>query len=205
MEQSIETTAADTTQAATETAATDVTTEVKAEVPADAAATETKPEVKAEEPKTPERVAPEAYEDFTSPDGVEIDTEVLGQLKALGKELNLDQASAQKVFDLGVQLQQRQAQAWEAQMQKWIGEVRSDKEIGGDKLPENLALAKKAVEQFGGKEFSEFLDSSGMGSHPAFIRAFHRIGKAISEDTFVSGNKNAGTTNSLENTLYGKR
>jgi hypothetical protein len=199
---------ADTNQAVVESTAVDAvvaTTEVAkpdATQPTEAKPEDAKTEVKAEV-KAPE--VPEAYADFTAPEGMQLDTDVLGDLKALGKELNLTQENAQKVFDLGVKLQQRNAEAWQAQMQKWVGEVKADKEIGGDKLVENLGFAKKAVEQFGGKELMDYLDSSGLGDHPSMVRAFYRIGKAISDDSFVPGGKNTGTARSLEQRLYGNK
>ncbi len=162
----------------------------------------TEQEVAKDEKKDEPTGAPESYADFTAPDGVELDTDVLEGLKTLGKELNLTQDAAQKVFDLGVKLQANNQAAWQAQMQKWVGEVKADKEIGGDKLPENLSVAKKAVDHFGGQELKDYLDSTGLGNHPGLIKAFYRIGKSISEDTFVPGGKNTGTAKSLEQRLY---
>lgn len=198
-------TAADTTQSAeakpaetTEVSATPETTpEAK---PSD------KPEAKADDGKKEDAKpegAPDEYADFSSPEGVELDTEVLGDLKTLAKEMNLPQAQAQKIVDLGVKLQQKQADAWQAQMEKWVGEVKADKDIGGEKLAENLGIARKAIDSFGPPELKELLNSSGLGNHPVLIKTFLNIGKAISEDSFVTANKNAGTKQSLESRLYG--
>jgi hypothetical protein len=198
-------TAADTTQSA-EAQTTAETTDVAAAPATPTETPEVKPEVKAEEVKKEEAKpegAPEAYEDFAKPEGVELDTEVLGDLKVLAKELNLPQAQAQKVVDLGVKLQQKQAEAWQAQIEKWVGDVKSDKDIGGDKLPENLGIARKAIDTFAPPELKELLNSSGLGNHPLMIKTFLNIGKAISEDGFVTGSKTAGTKQSLESRLYG--
>ena len=48
-------------------------------------------------------------------------------------------------------------------------------------------VAKKALETFGTPELRTLLNESGMGNNPEVIRAFYRVGKAISEDKFVSG------------------
>lgn len=177
-----------------EVVATEVpeTTEAK---PAEAA----KPEVKAEEAAKEEapKGAPESYADFSAPEGVELDQDVLGNLKTIAKELNLTQENAQRIVDLGVQMQQKQSEAWQAQVEKWVGEVKSDKEIGGDKLPENLGIARKAVDAFGSPELKALLDSSGLGNHPLMIKTFVNIGKAISEDGFVTSSKTAGTSKSF--------
>ena len=139
--------------------------------------------------------APEAYEDFSVPEGVELDAELLGEFKDVAKELNLPQDAAQKVTDLGVKL----AQKWAAEHQQatsemfadWKGRAETDKEFGGDALPANLAVAKKAVDQFGTPELRELLDVHRLGDNPEVIRFMFRVGKAISEDTFVAGGKSS--------------
>lgn len=200
-------TTADTTQAVAESTANDDSTKVTSQEVTTEAKDEAKPDTKVEgddkskEAKTEAKV-PDSYEDFKSPDGLALDTEVLGDLKALGKELGLTQENAQKVFDLGVKLQQRNTEAWQAQLTKWVGEAKADKEIGGEKFAENLGLAKQAMSKFASREFLEYLDTSGLGNHPALIKTFFKVGKAISDDSFVPGGKNTGTR-SLEDRLYG--
>ena len=148
---------------------------------------------KQEETKDEPQGAPEAYEPFTVPDGVELDAEVLGEFTGIAKELNLPQEAAQKVTDLGVKL----AQKWAAESQQatsdmladWKVQAETDKEFGGDALPANLAVAKKAIDQFGTPELRELLDVHRLGDNPEVIRFMFRVGKAISEDTFVAGGK----------------
>lgn len=181
------------------------TSPVEAKPVADVSVTEPKPTEKTAEgeskPEAKPATAPESYTDFKAPEGLELDTEVLGDLKTLGKELGLSQDNAQKVFDLGLKLQQRQGEAWQAQMQKWVGEARADKEVGGEKFAENLAVVQKAVTQFGSPELKAYLDKTGLGNHPEMVKAFYRIGKAISADGFVPGGKNT-TPKSIADRLY---
>jgi hypothetical protein len=133
--------------------------------------------------------APEAYEDFDFGEGVEVDAAVASEFKDLAKELNLPQAEAQRVAALGAKM----AQSWAAQVNErhaatvaeWGAETQADKEIGGDKLPQNLAAAKKAIDTFGTPELRQLLDMTGMGNHPEVVRVFAKAGLAISEDTFV--------------------
>jgi hypothetical protein len=158
-----------------------------------------------EEPKDAPQGAPEAYEPFTVPDGVELDAEVLGEFQGIAKELNLPQEAAQKVTDLGVKL----AQKWVAESQQatsdmladWKAQAETDKEFGGDALPANLAVAKKAIDQFGTPELRELLDVHRLGDNPEVIRFMFRVGKAISEDTFVAGG-NTTPAKSAAKTLF---
>lgn len=145
------------------------------------------------DPKPTEATAPEDYT-FTMPEGVELDSTAADEFKAIAKELKLDQASAQKVADIGAKMAQRQAESHVKLVETWVEQVKVDKEIGGDKLQENLAVAKKALETFGTPELRDVLNASGLGNHPEVIRAFYKAGKAISEDRFVQGAPAAAVT-----------
>lgn len=129
---------------------------------------------------------PESYE-FTAPEGMTLDGDAATALADWAKEHKLPQDAAQKVADIGIQMVQRQMEAYQAQVAQWADAVRTDKEIGGDKLAENLGVARKAIQTFGGAELREVLNSTGLGNHPVLVKAFHRIGKAIAEDGFVRG------------------
>lgn len=143
---------------------------------------------------------PAEYQDFSAPEGVKLDTELVGDFKALAKDLGLGQEKAQEVVDLGVKLQQKwqteQAQAIESAKTQWAEQSNSDKEFGGEKIAENLAVAKKALDTFGTDDLKQLLNDSGLGNHPEIIRAFYRAGKAISEDRFVGGGN--GPSGSLD-------
>lgn len=135
--------------------------------------------------------APEQYE-FNAPEGAAFDDHVIGQFSEVAKELNLSQEAAQKVLDkIAPALAEKQSRMIESVRTEWAESARADKEFGGQKLSENLAVAQKALNQFGTPELRALLNESGLGNHPEIIRAFYRAGKAISEDGFVSGSRNA--------------
>lgn len=142
--------------------------------------------------------APEAYEDFTAPEGVTLDEAALTEFKDIAKDLNLSQADAQKVVDLGPKLMQtwqaKQTEAITATVAKWADDTRADKEIGGEKLNENLATAKKALDAFGTPALKTLLNESGLGNHPEIIRLLHKAGTAISEDGYVGGKRGTDGT-----------
>jgi hypothetical protein len=134
--------------------------------------------------------APEAYEDFAAPEGVELDADLAGDLKALAKDMDLSQAGAQKVADLGMKLAtkwgEEQANRVAEMQAAWKSEAEADKEIGGDALAANLAVAKKALDTYGSPELVALLNESRIGDHPEFLRLMVRFGKTISEDTPVT-------------------
>jgi hypothetical protein len=147
--------------------------------------------------------APEKYE-FAMPEGVHMDEAGLAAFSEVAKELDLSQEAAQKVIDkMAPAMAARQAEAIEAVRTEWAEGSRADKEFGGDKLPENLATAKKALDTFGTPELRTLLNETGLGNHPEIIRAFYRAGKAISEDRFVaSSNGGPPGSRDLAKSLY---
>lgn len=189
-----ETAAASTTETATEAATTTLTPAVTTAT-TEAATTET---------KTPEQIqqdadaaaklkaetsAPEAYEDFTLPEGMEMDADVLGEFKNLAKELNIPQAKAQQLIDFQTQLATKQAEQYQAaatkQAQDWAASIKSDPELGGENYDKSVASAIKVIQSFGDPALTELLNTSGLGNHPALFKFCHRISAAISEDKFV--------------------
>lgn len=136
--------------------------------------------------------APEQY-DFKPPEGKQFDAEIIGNFSEIAKELNLTQDAAQKLVDvMGPKIAERQLAQIEAVRNEWANASQTDKEFGGDKLNENLAVAKKALDSFGTPELRSLLQESGLGNNPEVIRFMYRAGKAISEDTFVSNSPGAG-------------
>ncbi|WP_369952273.1 protease [Ralstonia syzygii] len=136
--------------------------------------------------------APEKYEFKAAEGQPEFDPQVIDQFSEVARELNLPQDAAQKVLDkMAPALAARQAEVLETARNQWADEAKADKEFGGDKLNENLAIAKKALDQFGTPELRTLLNESGLGNHPEVLRVFYRAGKAISEDQIVSGGAGA--------------
>lgn len=196
-QESTQVTGQDTTNAGvqaqpTDTLLTDATTEG------------TTPAVEAE-PKAEEATAkveaPESYE-FVMPEGVEIDEQAAGEFSEIAKELKLPQDQAQKLVDLYAKRVQGQLETHKATVESWATAVKADKEIGGDKLPESLSTARKAVETFGTPELKNLLNTTGLGNHPEFVKLMYRAGKAISEDRFVIGGESGAVNTDIARSLY---
>ena len=152
--------------------------------------------------------APEAYEDFTLPEGMEMDVEVLGAFKNLAKELNIPQAKAQQLIDFQTQLATKQAEEYQAavakQSQEWAASIKNDPEIGGENYEKNVESAIKVIQSFGDPALTELLNQSGLGNHPALFKFCHRISSAISEDKFVLPGSQSNTgRKSNEEVFYG--
>lgn len=130
--------------------------------------------------------APEKYEAFAMPEGMEIDSSLLETAEPVLKELNLTQGQAQKLVDTFASWRAADAQqlqeAFDNDVKQWKQDAESDKEIGGPEFSENVGTAIKALDRFGTPELKSLLDSTGLGNHPEVIRFMLRVGGTISED-----------------------
>lgn len=146
--------------------------------------------------------APETYE-FKAEEGREFDPKVIEAYTEVARELNLSQDAAQKMLDkVAPAIAARQAEQLQAARTAWAEEAKSDKEFGGDRLGENLATAKMAVDRFGTPELRALLNDSGLGNHPEVIRFMVRAGKAISEDKVLTGKGAPTGSKTLADRLY---
>lgn len=167
---------------------------------------DTKPDGEQGDKGEPTPKAPEAY-DFKAPEGVEsLDAKLVETFTPLAKKLDLTNEQAQELVNLAPQIQQRmaeqQAEAWGKQLEAWVGEVKADKDIGGDNLPATMAAAQKVMQQFGTPELKAALEQTGMGNHPELVRLFAKVGKAMGEDSFVAGGKSSGGSGSIVDAFY---
>ena len=143
------------------------------------------------------------YEQY--PEAFQLDEQAQTEFTELAKELGIAPDAAQKLLDFDASRQQQLAErldtAHAERVAQWESEVKSDKEIGGDHLDATLANASKAIDAFAPEGFTEFLDQTGLGNHLMIVKTFNAIGKAISEDTLVSGREPA-TGPSIAEQLY---
>lgn len=139
--------------------------------------------------------APEKYE-FQLPEGMQLDQEALAEFDPIARELNLTNDQAQKLASLYANRMaktvQQQQDGWNQTLAKWVSDMKSDKEIGGDAFTPSVKHAQNAINKFGTPELKSALDSYGMGNHPELVRVFARIGKAMAEDTHVQPGNGGG-------------
>lgn len=143
--------------------------------------------------KAADPVVPEKYE-FTAPEGHTLDESVVSVFSEVAKELKLTQDAAQQLVDkLAPALATATTKGAEAFFDgiggapaTWAGQAKADKEFGGDKFDANLSVAHKAM-TLATPEMRALLNKTRIGDHPEMVRWMYRVGKALSEDTFVGG------------------
>src|SRR6267378_3348174 len=186
----------DTTKPLPETPPSDPTSTTK---PKEGETLLTEGEVKPPEPAK----APEKYEDFKLPEGVELKGEQLIAAHALFKDLGLPQAEAQKLVDFHTAQMKAAvdgpAKALTDMRADWQAKTHADPDIakvavdgktGLDAVKINVAKVFSAI----GNEklvndFKEVMNLTGVGDHPAFINVINKLAGFVTEGKHVSGSQ----------------
>lgn len=161
--------------------------------------------------------APDAYADFTAPEGIVLDPEITTEFATAAKALNLNQEKAQQLVDLGAKMIQKQMDgifaAHEQRKESWLEAAKNDPEIGADvKLwnPEDKESTGKSIALRAFNSIAatvpgikQMVDELGIGNHPEFIRVFYRLGQNMREDTFeIPGSGGQGESATIAKTLW---
>jgi hypothetical protein len=175
---------------------------------------EDKPKLTDAQKAEAEKVAAEALKqvpedgkyEFTLPDGIELDKDLAEFASPKLKEAGVTRDQANKLAAIISEARTNETkkafEAWDATQTKWQGDVKADKEIGGDKFDASIAAASKAINKFGTPELKEYLKASGGGNHPELIRFISRVGNAFSDDKPIGSGNAASESKTLANVLY---
>jgi hypothetical protein len=156
---------------------------------------------------------PHSYQ-LTAPEGITLDPVAIEAATPVFRELGLSNEAANKLmpvaadFAKGItdRLNQQIVSEVQASRKAWLDSARADPEIGGAHWNRTIATAASALDALGftrGSPFRVLLDESGLGNHPEMIRAFHKVGKAIGEDSnFTRGQSASSTRKGPAETLY---
>ena len=144
--------------------------------------------------KDPADLIPDAYE-ITTSTGEQLDGEDLDKLNQVCKKAGITQKQAQMLFsayenDVSNFNQQLQS-SYNQQLQSWRDAVMNDRELGQENFEKTKANIKNVISRFGSSELSDFLNKSGLGYNPDFVRFVNKVGSLISNDNnFIGGNTN---------------
>lgn len=144
--------------------------------------------------KDPADLIPDTYE-ITTSTGEQLDGEDLDKLNQVCKKAGITQKQAQMLFsayendvsDFNQQLQS----SYNQQLQSWRDTVMNDRELGQENFEKTKANIKNVINRFGSSELTDFLNKSGLGYNPDFVRFVNKVGSLISNDNnFIGGNTN---------------
>ena len=148
--------------------------------------------------------APEAYEEFNVPEGMELDEELSVTATKTFRDEGFTQEQSQKIVDLYADKMKSMTDEYQQTISAWQSESRSDSEYGGNSFNANIGVAGKAIEQFATPAFNKMLEETGMGNHPEMIRLLVNVGKQLGEDNVGNNGKAAQEEMSTAEIMYGQ-
>lgn len=144
-------------------------------------------------PTEPTARAPESYAEYTAPEGYKPDPDAVSTANSVFKELGLNQAQAQKLMDLQFQrdlaFSKNQETAISALREEWGNQLKSDPAIGTklDSVKLDIGKALNHLDPGLRAEFQAAMNDTGVGNHPAFVKALYSLAQKVNEGTHVSG------------------
>lgn len=158
---------------------------------------------------------PIEYEEFKFPEGVQVDTEAMGKISDVFKDIKLSQENAQKLIDdvnpvltefYKNQFIEAHKNQWDEQLQQFQENVKKDPDLGGDKYQETMNKAKLVIKNdtLVNDGFREYLNKSRFLEHPEGIRFLNNIyNNFMADDKFHSGDiDKEPPQKSIADTLY---
>jgi len=137
--------------------------------------------------------APEAYTDFTVPEGHTLDTAAIESATPIFRELGLSQDQAQRLVSFYSEqigkINSENEGFMETMRTQWREELKADKDIGGklDAVKVDISRALDRLPTEVRDNFKSAMDLTGAGDHPAIIKAMYSLASLIGEGTHVSG------------------
>ena len=100
---------------------------------------------------------------------------------------------------------------WTKQLDSWRNETMADPHLGKtpDERKANIQKGVDVIRRYGSsdpageKTFKEFLDNSGIGEHPAAVRFFAWLGRAMGEQQPIIGSPPGSGKKSDAELFYG--
>jgi hypothetical protein len=128
------------------------------------------------------------------------------RIESYAKDQGLSKEAAEKLVENQDNAHHEYIESLQAEhkqvIKQWVDDVRTDKELGGEKFGESAEYAKSVVDRFGTDKFREYLNDTGYGNNPEVVRIFARIGKAMAPDTIVKEHSPSTGQRSLEDVFY---
>lgn len=87
------------------------------------------------------------------------------------------------IANLGQQFDNELQAAIVNQRNTWANQVKADNELGGQNFANTKLNIGRVMQQFGTPELKNFLNESGLGYNPDFVRFMNKVGTLIGNDT----------------------
>lgn len=147
----------------------------------------------AQEPKG----APEKYEAFKVPEGMQAQPALVDSFSAVAKKHGLSQEAAQELVTFQMEAMKADIASYDKRITEEKASIpmlmAKDPVLGGANAVGNLATMQRALVAFGSPELTAFLDAKETGPdiYLHFARFAYKVGAAIKEDS-VAGTQGNG-------------
>jgi hypothetical protein len=122
------------------------------------------------------------------PEGSAFDDAALSSFLGWARESGFTKPQVTAMLDRFTQTEQARL---DAESQKDSGDASAAyaevKKVWGSLTDRNVALVQRGVREFGGDEFSSFLDESGLGNDPRFMQFAYKVFQPMMEDGLIKG------------------
>ena len=125
-----------------------------------------------------------SLDEIKLPEGVTLDKEFAEDFKGVAKELNLNQAQAQRLVDLQTKFTQTYSQKVESNFKEQVATWKNESiaELGPN-YKEKMPIVARAMNKYGTPEFRTLLNDTGLGNHKEVVKFFLGIGQRLTEDS----------------------
>ena len=139
-------------------------------------------------PEAPDAYKVELPDDLPDPVRAQFSDENIASFYQTAHQLGLTQAQVEGLAKWQAENTAGQYQALEQNAQQTLEEAeRTMRQEFGRGYDQNIRAAQRAIEDYGGEELAQILDQSGLGNNPVVIKAFAKIGKAMTSDKDLLG------------------
>jgi len=125
------------------------------------------------------------------PEGIDFDDEMMTSFKEQAHKAGLNQSQIEALnswyWDHTTKAYNTLSDGVEDTQSKSVENLKKD---WGERYDVNLTMAKRAVEQFGDENFTEYLEQTGLGDNPQMVRFMHAVAKANLEEGDIEGQGN---------------
>ncbi|WP_320169527.1 endoprotease [Maridesulfovibrio sp.] len=145
--------------------------------------------------------APEDYRiDYGLPGGV--DPQIDSRFRNFAHENGISAELAQKLVDFSNQLETVRMEEQHYQVEEWEKQLRAMPGWQGRNYSRNVGIARQALRTFASPELAELIGTSGYGNHPEVVKAFYKVGKRLSEDSYLDSSRRTPRKKTIGEILY---
>lgn len=131
--------------------------------------------------------SPDGYE-LVFDESVQIDQDVLTNFKGMAHGLKLTNEQTQNLANFYNKVQFDAAAKFIDNRNNELTTTESAlKQEWGANFESEMAIVEKTKQQFMSPELRESLEATGFGNNVNLVKFMHKVGKAISEDSFIEG------------------